>query len=55
MSTLEELSSLYDGRYTVGKILGTGGFGVTYSAFDTVSGCDVAIKEYMPTKLAEWK
>nr|AGS53139.1 putative serine/threonine protein kinase [uncultured bacterium contig00040] len=36
------------GRYVVGTVLGAGGFGVTYKAWDTVLGAVVAIKEFYP-------
>ena len=39
--------SLLGGRYIVGKVLGFGGFGVTYIGFDTVLSRKVAIKEYL--------
>jgi serine/threonine protein kinase len=35
-------------RYEVGKILGAGGFGITYLANHTKTGLPVAIKEYFP-------
>ena len=35
-------------RYTVGKVLGQGGFGITYAGFDTSLDRRVAIKEYFP-------
>ena len=40
------------GRYSIGKILGRGGFGVTYLGYDLNSGKKVAIKEYLPDGLA---
>ncbi len=38
--------------YEVGRVLGVGGFGITYKAFDHTLSCDVAIKEYLPSGVA---
>lgn len=37
-----------NGRYIMGKILGKGGFGITYLAYDEVESRAVAVKEYYP-------
>lgn len=39
-------------NYQISKVLGVGGFGVTYRARDTHLDCDVAIKEYLPADIA---
>ncbi len=40
--------SVLGGRYMTGKVLGIGGFGITYLGFDLTLEIKVAIKEYMP-------
>ena len=39
-------------RYIVGRVLGQGGFGITYLAYDTQLQTKVAVKEYMPNDIA---
>ena len=39
-------STIHGGRYLLGRVLGAGGFGITYIGFDTVLRFRVAIKEY---------
>jgi hypothetical protein len=39
-------------EYTVRSVLGHGGFGITYLAFDNNLGKEVAIKEYLPAEFA---
>ena len=39
------------GRYVIQKVLGQGGFGITYLGIDKLYGNKVAIKEYYPQKI----
>ena len=46
------LGTILAGRYMTGKVLGMGGFGITYLGFDLTLQIKVAIKEFMPQGLA---
>ena len=47
-----EPGSILAGRYIVGKVLGSGGFGVTYIGWDALLEHKVAIKEYLPSEFS---
>lgn len=40
--------TVIEGRYIAGKVIGNGGFGVTYIGYDPVLNQKIAIKEYLP-------
>lgn len=44
--------TVLNNRYIVGRVLGQGGFGITYLAYDTQLQTKVAVKEYMPNDIA---
>ena len=46
------VNSILNGRYLVGKVLGAGGFGITYIGYDLRLESKVAIKEYYPSGAA---
>lgn len=49
--TLKEGASLQDGKYIIKKVLGQGGFGITYLGDQTSLGRKVAIKEFFMKEL----
>ncbi|WP_246237697.1 serine/threonine-protein kinase [Caldichromatium japonicum] len=46
------LGTLLDGRYRLGRVLGHGGFGITYLAWDENLQLKLAIKEFLPRNSA---
>ena len=44
--------SILQERYIVGKVIGYGGFGVTYIGWDALLETKVAIKEYLPSEFS---
>ena len=46
------LGSMLHDRYMIGKVVGEGGFGITYIALDKQTETPVAIKEYFPSTVA---
>ncbi len=47
------LYEIIDGRYIMGKVIGMGGFGITYIGWDIFQSKRVCIKEYFPHGVAE--
>ena len=46
------IGTILNGRYLTGRVLGVGGFGVTYLALDMTLEIPVAVKEFLPSGIA---
>jgi serine/threonine protein kinase len=46
-------NTVLDGSYRIERVVGSGGFGITYEAEDVNLGTEVAIKEYYPFDFAD--
>ncbi len=46
------MRTMLHGKYVIGRLLGAGGFGNTYLAYDSVLRVKLAIKEYLPRDVA---
>ncbi len=56
-TSIDEAIQMYPGnmignRFIVGKVIGSGGFGVTYIGWDTVLNSKIAIREYLPSEFS---
>jgi serine/threonine protein kinase len=47
------VNSILDGGYRIMRVVGSGGFGITYEAEDLNLGTMVAIKEYYPIEFGD--
>lgn len=52
-NTLPEGSTLHGGKYRLSRVLGKGGFGITYRAEHSLLNQPVAIKEFFPQRCME--
>ena len=46
------MNTILNGRYIIGKVLGEGGFGITYLGYDLQTDTKAAIKEYFPSGIS---
>lgn len=52
MSCALAVGTLLKNRYIIGKVIGVGGFGITYLGYDTCHEKVIAVKEYYPNGVA---
>ena len=45
------VGTVLGGRYQIGKVLGQGGFGITYLGWDRQERREVAVKEFFPASI----
>ena len=46
-------NAVLDGNYRIARVVGSGGFGITYEAEDVSLGTTVALKEYYPVEFGD--
>ena len=46
-------NAVLDGNYRIARVVGSGGFGITYEAKDVTLGTTVALKEYYPVEFGD--
>ena len=46
-------NTVLDGSYRIERMIGSGGFGITYEAEDIRLGTKVAVKEYYPEEFGQ--
>lgn len=55
MAELHQIGEIIQSRYRIASVLGQGGIGITYAAFDAQTGDRVALKALSFRRMNEWK